>query len=288
MTNPVYHEGELRVQARAGVADQAARIGRGIRDELPAAAAEFLDERRFVVVARADGDGRAWASILVGAPGFVHVTGPRAVTIEARPDRDDPLAGVWEAPGALGLLAIDFAGRRRMRVNGEARPTERGVELVADQVYSNCPKYIQAREVASAVAAPEAASVGTSLTPAQIALVEGADTMFVASYDETGGADASHRGGRPGFVRVASPTSLSWPDYPGNTMFQTFGNLDANGRIGLLFVDFDTGTAMHLTGSARIAWGDERVVEMTVERVVERRGAVALAWRFIGASPFNP
>ena len=100
--NGVYHEGELAVQERAGVRDAASRIGRGIRDEVPPAAAEFLAERRFAVLGWADGDGRVWASVVAGAPGFLSAPDPRAVRVRARPAAGDPLAAAWPDVGEAG------------------------------------------------------------------------------------------------------------------------------------------------------------------------------------------
>jgi predicted pyridoxine 5'-phosphate oxidase superfamily flavin-nucleotide-binding protein len=72
-------------------------------------------------------------------------------------------------------------------------------------------------------------------------LIREADTFFIASSHRDGGADASHRGGNPGFVHVLNETKLIWPDYSGNGMFQTLGNLAIDPRAGLLFMDFESG-----------------------------------------------
>jgi predicted pyridoxine 5'-phosphate oxidase superfamily flavin-nucleotide-binding protein len=128
-------------------------------------------------------------------------------------------------------------------------------------------------------------------------LVSGADTFFIASAHPEGGVDASHRGGNPGFVRFLGENALEFPDYSGNTMFNTLGNIAVNPRAGLLFLDFEGGGTLQLTGEARIIWeagravrfaGAERVVEFLVQEAVETRGAVPLRWRFEGYSPFNP
>ncbi len=92
----------------------------------------------------------------------------------------------------------------------------------------------------------------------------------------------------------ASPQSS---DYAGNNMFQTLGNISTHPRVGLLFVDFDSGTTLQLTGRARILWdranfpgltGAERAVEVEIDEVVEIDGQGPLGWRFLGYSPFNP
>jgi hypothetical protein len=109
--------------------------------------------------------------------------------------------------------------------------------------------------------------------------------------------DASHRGGNPGFVQVVNERRLVWPDYSGNSMFQTLGNLAVDPHAGLLFMDFAGGGTLQLTGRARLGWdtdgamelpGAERLVQFEIDEVVELPGASPLRWRFIEHSPFNP
>jgi ferredoxin-NADP reductase/predicted pyridoxine 5'-phosphate oxidase superfamily flavin-nucleotide-binding protein len=140
---------------------------------------------------------------------------------------------------------------------------------------------------------PGTPSRGARLTPDQIDWVAAADTFFIATghrgegQNPAFGMDASHRGGDPGFVTVASDTRLVFPDYAGNNHFNTIGNLVLDPRVGLLFVDFETGSLLQLTGRATIDWDSEavarspgarRLVTIDVEDVVELPRAVALRW----------
>ncbi|MBD2020206.1 pyridoxamine 5'-phosphate oxidase family protein, partial [Leptolyngbya sp. FACHB-36] len=122
------------------------------------------------------------------------------------------------------------------------------------------------------------------------------DTFFIASLHPTHGADASHRGGYPGFVQVDSER-LVFPDYSGNNMFNTLGNLQVNPSAGLLFIDFEQGHTLQLTGSATIVWeperiatvaGAERLVEFQVQQVQQTSCASRLRWQFVEYSPANP
>jgi predicted pyridoxine 5'-phosphate oxidase superfamily flavin-nucleotide-binding protein len=135
-----------------------------------------------------------------------------------------------------------------MRLNGRLRPTRRGFAVEADRVFSNCPKYLQKREAYETVAdrRPGTPRHGTELTSDQAAFVAAADTFFLATA-HADGADVSHRGGNPGFVHVTSPRDPTWRDYPGNSMFLTLGNLAADPRAGLLFLDRTTGRTLQLT-----------------------------------------
>jgi hypothetical protein len=84
-------------------------------------------------------------------------------------------------------------------------------------------------------------------------LIARADTFFLGTTHPERGTDASHRGGPPGFVRVER-SSLWWPDYAGNNMFNSLGNLATDPTAALLFLDFSTGATLHLSGTARLEW----------------------------------
>jgi len=297
----VYHAGEIEVQTRAGVRTQAERIGRGVHSAIPPAAQLFLLYQPMVILSSVDASGRVWASLLTGEPGFIRAVDESTVLIEAKPVEGDPLSDNLREVSQVGLLLIEPRTRRRMRLNGRAVITQGGsIRVRAQEVYSNCPKYIQARDWERSD--PESAGERTvrltaALSEAQRGWIKGADTFFIASYHADSGADASHRGGCPGFVRVESECKLLWPDYSGNQMFNTLGNIAAYKRAGLLFVDFEGGSTLQLTGAARVIWdevrarefqGAERLLEMQVERAIETICASPLRWRFIDYSPFNP
>ncbi len=227
----------------------------------------------------------------------------RTVRIDATPFPGDPLAGaLQEGVGTqVGLLAIDLATRRRLRLNGEAERRTDDIYVRTRQVYANCPKYIQIREPKAGKAEPglqdRHAVRSRGLTDEQRHFISDTDTFFIASVHPEGGSDASHRGGNPGFVRFLGEDALEFPDYSGNTMFNTLGNIAVNPNAGLLFLDFERGSTLQLTGEARIVWDagravgfsrTERVVEFGVEEVIETRGALPLRWRLEAYSPFNP
>lgn len=281
-----YHEGELEVQRRAGVLATAERVGRIVRREIPEVARGFAAGRRFVILGAADAEGCVWATVLHGEPGFLSVPADDRLRVDARPWPGDPLAPALEGETDVGLLIIDPPTRRRMRVNGRARPMgARALEVLTREVYSNCPKYIHPREVLLAPAPDEQAVVterGAVLTPGQAARLGAADTLFLASRHPVAGADVSHRGGEPGFVRVTAPDRVLIPDYSGNMMFNTLGNLAADPRVGVLVVDFDSGGTLQISGRATIVWdapalasfpGAQRLLELTIDGVVETRGA---------------
>ncbi|MGV9759164.1 pyridoxamine 5'-phosphate oxidase family protein [Streptomyces tricolor] len=302
----VYHAGSRAVQDQAGVRDRADHVGRSLGQDIKPVAAAFLEQQPLLVVGAADpGTGRVWASALTGRPGFVRATGPRRISVHSS---GEPLAGPPEeargagrpaathappddGPAYAGTIALDPRTRRRMRLNGRLHPTARGFTIEADQVFSNCPKYIQRRESYETVPdrTPGTPRRLTALGAEQADFVRAADTFFLATVHGAG-ADASHRGGNPGFVQVASPHALTWPDYSGNAMFLSLGNLRADPRAGLLFLDWETGSTLQLTGEARTEFAADgtRTVRFTLTEAVWTPDALPLRWSAPEYSPANP
>ncbi|MFJ8629061.1 pyridoxamine 5'-phosphate oxidase family protein [Kitasatospora sp. NPDC093550] len=299
MTTP-YHAGERTAQARAGRTERADHAGRSIRDTIPAVAARFLTERRMLVLGAADPDGRIWATQLAGPEGFLRAADERTMSVAARPTGADPLAEALARPARVGTIALDPAGRRRMRLNGTSTPDGGdGLLIGAEEVVSNCPKYIQRRTPLDrpTAGAPRTVAAGSRLTTAQQLAAATADTFFIATTGPGGSVDASHRGGFPGFLEAVAPDRLRWPEYPGNSMFLTLGNLELDPRAGLLLPDWETGGALLVTGEARTDWseearqavpGAERMVELSVTGVLELADAAPLTWTDPEYSPAIP
>ncbi len=295
-TNP-FHRGEHEAQMRAGV-----RVhGAPIRDRMPDQHRLFFAQLSILFAAVTDEAGWPVATALAGPPGFVFSPDARTLRIAALPSRNDPATARLRAGAAVGLLGIDLGTRRRNRANGTVLAVnEHGFTVAVQQSFGNCPQYIQARDVES-VELPDRAGDAErfdSLDPQARALIAGADTFFVASGSGTdggdaGGLDMSHRGGRPGFVRVDGDV-LTIPDFRGNRYFNTLGNLVLDPRAGLLFVDFVNGGLLHLQGRAELDWdcgtasgfaGAERLWRVRVTAGWRRPGALALRWTFRDYAP---
>ena len=301
-----FHRGEKEIQSRLGIREKMEELGRRmIRDHMPDQHQEFFARLPLLMVGTVDDCGRPWASLLAGKPGFVHAIDPRKLEVRARPIYGDPLQKALVDGAHIGALGLDFETRRRNRVNGKiGRPRENAFEIRVMQSFGNCPQYIQAREYSLGdeienIGERKSVRRGTALNRAEAALIARSDTLFIASqFPEDGddwghGVDVSHRGGRPGFVIVAHESLLLFPDYAGNCMFNTLGNIQVDPRCGLLFIDFDTGDTLQLTGEAEILWephhacrfpGAERVVSFQVDETLRIEGALPLTWRFQGYS----
>lgn len=293
MTSP-YHPGELAVQSRTGVLEEALRLGKGIHSTISPAAQDFLRYQRMAVVATVKASGRVWASLLTGELGFMQVVEERTVRLDAAPVFGVPLSENLLTADEIGVLVIDLANRRRLRLNGKAEVlTNGGIYVHTKQVYFNCPKYIQSRHLDADVTKlrtePEIRRTET-LTDFEQHWIAQTDTFFIASFHPESGADASHRGGYPGFVRILNESLLVFADYSGNNMFNTLGNISVNAQAGLLFIDFERGSTLQLTGKARIIWeaervaefaGAERLVEFQIDSALEITNASPLRWRFV-------
>ncbi len=226
------------------------------RGPLSGGAARFLAGRTFAGLTARDRAGRLWISPLAGLPGFVEVDGG-GLRIAATPWPGDPLHGL-PAPQPVGLVAIDFAARRRLRVNGTLVGSDStGLQMEVEEAFGNCPQYIQPRLLRSTTHDPTPArstpALVTDLSPRHRALIGRSSTFLLGTTHPQRGSDASHRGGPAGFVGVEGRT-LTWSDFPGNNMFTSLGNLEVDTSAAVLFADFDSGETLHLSGVARVAW----------------------------------
>ena len=292
-----FHAGELAVQERVGVHERAERsAAHSIRDHLIEQHRDFYTLLPMLFIGFVDADGKPWASILTGTPGFSHALDERRLRINALPLPGDPLAAVLRDGLSVGCLGLQWETRRRNRVNGLVSDIDGdGFTLDVIHAFGNCPKYIQKREVVAALE-PGAALLETRtvLNADDTALIARAYTFCIATA-VADGADVSHRGGKAGFLRLEEEGALSWPDYTGNNFFNTLGNIEANSAAGLLIPDWETGRVLQMTGSAEIRWdvearaglpGAKRVMAFKPTQVRSLSNIIPDRWALIESSPF--
>jgi NAD(P)H-flavin reductase len=157
------------------------------------------------------------------------------------------------------------------------------------------------RNIVPALPAPRLISDSPQLPPDALKFLDRADTLFISSRHGNVDMDTNIRGGPPGFVRVVSndPSGVvfAYPEYSGNRLYQTLGNLQTTPLAGYVFPDFETGNALYVTGQTEILVGKEAAallprsnlavkVTVTAARYVEK----SLAFRGIAGtpSPYNP
>lgn len=295
MDTAPFHAGEVAVQSRLGVAERMDEIGRRVvREHMPEQHQRFYEQLPLMLAGSVDPAGRPWATLLVGPPGFVRAPDAGHLDFATTPIPGDPAAAGMTAGAPLGLLGIELHSRRRNRVNGKLLAVgPAGLRLKVEQTVGNCPQYIQGREVEwvrdAADTRPRGVERVSQLDGDAAWLIAAADTLFVATHAGAAGADVSHRGGPAGFAMQEDERTLLVPDYSGNRMFMTLGNLQLDGRAGLLFIDFERGDLLTLTGRAEIVWdGPELAVFDDAERAWRfhldegwwLRDALPLRWRF--------
>ena len=312
-----FHRGEQAIQEKLGVREQMERFGsRVIRDHMPQQHRDFYQQLPFIFVGHGDKDGWPWASILFNKPGFIQSPDEQSLHLNSQPVVGDPLLKAMDSNTKLGLLGIELETRRRNRLAAHITgSTDTQIQLSIDQSFGNCPQYIQNREYEFIDPNSMPKSSVESLTELDLSaqqLITNTDTFFVASFvnndinsdnsdnsnadssDASIGADVSHRGGKPGFIRVDNNKSLTIPDYLGNNHFNTLGNFVENPKAGLLFIDFDKGHILTLTGRVEILWqsedsqyfsGAERLWTFHLEQGYRLNHSLPLRWKLNEFSP---
>lgn len=303
-----FHPGEQLAQERLGVREKLEKVGRKhIRDFLPDQHRAFYAALPFVLLGTVDAQGRPWASLVAGRPGFISSPDPSRLDIAGQPLYGAPLNETLKPGAEVGLLGIQLETRRRNRLSGRisaAGPD--GISIEVAQSFGNCPKYIQTRavDVRPEIHSPQPerpVAMSDRFDANVQALIERADTLFIATAYLDGpqtparGADVSHRGGKPGFVRIEDETTFVVPDFSGNLHFNTVGNIVSNPKAGFLFIDFDNGDLVYMTGQAEVVWdgeevdgfvGAERLIRFRAETVIRVEESLPLSFNFGDYSPY--
>jgi ferredoxin-NADP reductase len=135
------------------------------------------------------------------------------------------------------------------------------IESILTCIIGNCPKYLNKKQIIPRVPQPKLESTSFPLPESAIDLIRKADLFFISSSNHTSDMDTNHRGGPKGFVRILENNedgfTLVSPEYSGNRLYQTLGNLKTTPRAGLVFPDFETGDVLYLTGTTEILAGKD-------------------------------
>lgn len=298
-----FHRGEQMLQARVSpvLAERMTRTAEvALRDYMPEQHRDFFAMLPTLVVGSIDAAGRPWASMLAGRPGFVLSPDPVTLHVAARPVPGDPLAKHLQSGAPVGILGLQPETRRRNRMNGRISEIDpSGFTVHVEQSFGNCPQYIQTRSprLVGAPDTPPLLQEGAQLSDFASLLIQATDTLFIATHAQDEGVDVSHRGGKPGFVKVETRDGrsvLTMPDFRGNNFFNTLGNIALDPRAGILVVDYRTGDMLQLTVTAEIIWdgpevdafeGAQRLLRMTVDEGRIIAGCLPLRWSEPGYAP---
>lgn len=141
------------------------------------------------------------------------------------------------------------------------------------------------------------AIVTEELSTEQTAFIHSRNMFFLSTIDERGFPSASYKGGAPGFVRAPSNRLLVFPSYDGNGMFMSLGNIEAQAKVGILFIDFETPQRMRVRGEARLLRdgpmlasypGATVAVEVAIERVWQNCPRYVHKMQPVEQSPYVP
>ena len=184
---------------------------------------------------------------------------------------------VCPADQPVGLIVMDFAARRRLRINGTLSTTAR--RRLGDRRRAGIRQLPPVHSAAAGArrgptgTVPQLLRRGDALEPDDIQQVQSADTFFLGTTPcrVRQRRLPPRRSSRLRACRRA--TVLRWPDFPGNNMFNSLGNLAVDPAAALLFVDFVSGRTLQLSGTAEVQWdgADERSVEFDVRDVAVTR-----------------
>lgn len=302
----IFHSGELEVQKITGEDIIANSNGRIINNSIVAGAINFIEKQPMVIVSSIDSLGNVWTSLLIGDFGFSKVPNPSTLVFEKKlisSSKDDLFYQNIKENPEIGSLFIELSTRRRFRINGISSINAEKIEIQIHEAYPNCPKYIQRRVISLPEHFKETNSniiQGIRLGESEKDWIKSADTIFVGSQSAEGKMDASHRGGNPGFIELLNDNTLKIPDYQGNSMYNTLGNFFQNSNAGIIFIDFEKGETLQLTGKAELLFdqnseednikttGTGRYWLFKTKQWIRIENHHDVNWDLLDYSPFNP
>ncbi|KAF8428411.1 hypothetical protein L210DRAFT_3564313 [Boletus edulis BED1] len=276
-----WHKGEHAIQHKMGYAGVMSQAWTQIEPEMPEQHQAFYKTHLpFIPVTTIDDRRRPWSSILAGRdgqPGFVTSQRLDELTLHAHVWEGDPFPqnvalGSRESPALIAGIGVEFSTRRRNKFAGYVEALEEDgpvlrVHSVVNEAIGECPKYINIRDLmAFSETNPRVVYRCLNLSPDErlpddiVSFIHGSDALFFGTYYDAGEdgeqflshVGMNHRGGRPGFARIrpSDGRTLVIPDYSGNRLLTSLGNIEATPVAGATFVSFETGAVLYLTGDA--------------------------------------
>jgi ferredoxin-NADP reductase len=321
-----WHEGEVKMHKLTNVERQ----DNPTTPFLKAGAPQMLQRAPMLALGTIDELGRPWATVWGGQVPLAQVVAESVVGIRTMVDKKtDPVINVLfggkddgevvKEQGAgrmISALTIDLEKRKRVKLYGRMiagavdrigpgndQETVGQVQLVVkiEQSLNNCPKYLNCKRIYAVLPEPKLISESLTLPQQALDLIAKADTIFLSSCNHDNDMDSNIRGGPPGFVRVQSNddsgTVLVWPEYSGNNLYQTLGNLQSSPKAGLVFPDFETGDVLYVTGDTEVLIGKKASsilshsklavkLSLTGARFVQR--GLPFRGELLERSPYNP
>ncbi|KAJ6128801.1 hypothetical protein N7471_010018 [Penicillium samsonianum] len=315
LTNTVsWHEGEERLH-------HLLRVPHGDNPTAPylsSRAAYLVEQSPLLALGTLDSQGRPWSTIWGGTAGFATPVAESLIGLQTQVDsKYDPVVQALltgnQTDADIGKmvsgLAVDLENRRRVKLygrmvtgslsDGDAGQAQMVVHI--EESLGNCPKYMNKKHIVPAQPDYKLISDSPQLNPTAVELLSRADTMFVSSSHGASTMDTNTRGGPPGFMRVesnnASGAVLVYPEYSGNRLYQTLGNLETTPLAGFVVPDFDSGNVLYFTGSTEILAGKDAAavlprsnlaVRVTIAAAIFVENGLGFRGEAGEPSPYNP
>ena len=276
----IFHEGQLAVQKLTGEGEIAkARIPM-ISDALHPRSIPFLEHQVLAFVGSEDDNGAIWLSLIVGERGFIHIPSIQEIKFDLSKitsSREDIFFENIKTKPTVGMLFHEAERRARYRAWGMAKNEGDQLSFKIRMGYPSCPKHIQRERIvlpANSTIASAKFVKGTILSELHKDWIINAHTFFIATQTKKGDIESSHRGGTPGFIEILENGHLRVPDYLGNSMFSTLGNIYENPKAALLFIDYKKGQTLQLSGLAKLEF------DQNSEKDFHKSGETGRFWTF--------
>ena len=303
----VFHEGEKSFHKSLGIEDRMDELGKRImRNYMPDQHREFFAQLPMIHICVLDENDHPCAILRTGKPGFIASPDEYTLTINSEPLAGEPQNLQLGQGSKISIVGVEFATRRRNRLNATITSNDNGkLEMRVDQSFGNCPKYIQIRNMFPPKDTQKETVIFTSneIDETSRKIISSVDTLFIASRspvindEPKNGVDINHRGGNPGFIQILDDQTIQFPDYLGNNMFNTFGNIVGDPRVSLQLVDFENATLLNIKGKAEIITLDGkfdgnpdmgRRVKIRIEQITIAKDVLPFNPEFISWSPMLP
>lgn len=303
----VFHEGEKSFHKALGIEERMDELGkRMMRDHMPDQHRDFFAQLPMIHICALDENGHPCAILRTGNPGFISSPDEYTLIINSIPLAGEPENLQLGKGSKISIVGVEFATRRRNRLNATILShQDNKLEMRVDMSFGNCPKYIQIRNMFPPEKIETKPEVfhSKSLSETERKIISSVDTLFIASRspvindEPKNGVDINHRGGNPGFIEILDDETIQFPDYLGNNMFNTFGNIVGDPRIAIQLIDFESKALLHIQGRAEIITLDGkfdgnpdmgRRVQIKIENITIATDALPFVPEFISWSPMLP
>ena len=263
-----YQEGQFALQRITGEEEIAQDRLAMVQPSIHERSIPFIEKQIFAFLGSEDANGSLWLSLLIGEKGFISVPSLQEVKLDLDKvvtNREDIVFTNIKTKPTVGLLFHQAAKRARYKAWGIASEKDNQLSFDIKMGYKSCPKHIQKERIAlpeESKALVPSFTKGNDLGSSEKDWIIKSHTFFVTTQSKKGAVESAHRGGNPGFIEIMDDGRLRIPDYFGNSIYSTLGNIYNNPKAALLFIDYDNGETLQLSGSAVIQFDQNSEIDL--------------------------